>query len=705
MKLIIAEKPELAKAISKAVSGTEERCDGYIKKGEYFITWAFGHLLTLKEPEDYDREKYKPWNIEQLPIYFEKWEHKEGKESYKKAQLKIIRNLLKQSESIIHAGDPDSEGQYLIDELLTFCKYNKPVKRILINDNNTEYIKKAFLKLEDNGKFEGLSKSAYARSVGDLIFGVNMSRYFTVINNNGTLTVGRVQTPTLGLVVNRDAEIKNHVKKKYYVYSLLIENGINFKYQSLETDPVDEKKRIVDRSFFENIDKEIADSIFTVSVQKKKENVEAPLPFNLAKLQIYCSNKFDYSPQKTLDITQSLREKHKAITYNRSDSQYLNIENYLQAEEVLGKVFNNLSISPSIDFTIKSKCFDDSKVTAHHAIIPTNSEVDLLKFTQEEKSVYEVICNYYIVQFMKPKVVEKTTANIEINNYCFKAVSGNIIDPGWQNFLKESIGKDEEETVQSYLSLLDTGNYNLKYVSGTIKEKETEPAKAYTEAALISDMTSITKYVKNLEIKEILKKKDKDKKGENGSIGTPATRASIIEGLYKRGFIEKNKKKVVSTELGRNFYNMLPEYIKTPDITAKWWLIQEEITENKAEPEKLILSVLDDINKVLESKIEIPEAYKCTKCGKNLKRMKGKNGYFWSCSGYPDCKNTYPDNNAKPDLNGKKKGEMTELECKCGKGLIKREVFKKPGKYWYGCEGYPDCTNRYFLDKDTLKKF
>ena len=705
MKLIIAEKPELARAISKAVSGAEEKCEGYIKKGEYLITWAFGHLLTLKEPEDYDKEKYKSWKIEQLPIYFEEWEHKEGKESYKRSQLKIIKNLLKQSDSVIHAGDPDSEGQYLIDELLTFYKYNKPVKRILINDNNTEYIKKAFLTLEDNEKFSGMSKSAYARSVGDLIFGINMSRYFTVLNNSGTLTVGRVQTPTLGLVVNRDAEIKNHVKKKYYTYDLTVENEIKFKYQSLETDPVDEKNRIIDKNFFENLDKEISDSIFTVIVEKRKENVEAPLPFNLAKLQVYCSNKFDYSPQKTLDITQSLREKHKAITYNRSDSQYLNVENYLQAEEVFGKVFDNLGITPKVDFTIRSKCFDDSKVAAHHAIIPTNTKVEVSKFTEEEKNVYKAVCNYYIVQFMKPKIIEKTTAHIEINNYSFRAVSGNCIDSGWQDFLKADIGKDKEEISQSYLSLLDTGSYKLQYAAGKINEKETEPAKAYTEASLISDMTSIAKYVQNPEIKEILKKKDQDKKGENGSIGTPATRASIIEGLYKRGFIEKKGKKVVSTELGRDFYNMLPDYIKTADLTAKWWLIQEEIAENKAEPEKLILSVLEDVNKVLSTEIVMTEGYKCKRCGKNLKRLKGKNGYFWSCLGYPDCKNTFSDNNGKPDLNEKKKGEVTELKCECGNGLIKREVFKKPGKYWYGCEGYPDCKNRYFLDKDTLKKF
>ena len=708
MKLIIAEKPELARAIALAVLGEEKKQNGYIEKGEYCITWAFGHLLTLKEPEDYDKEKYKAWNISQLPIYFENWEHKEDKEEYKKTQLKVIKNLLKQCESIIHAGDPDSEGQYLIDELLTFYKNKKPVKRLLINDNNAEYIRKAFLKMEDNNNFKSLTESAYARNVSDLVFGVNMSRYFTVINGNqGALTVGRVQTPTLGLVVNRDLEILNHIKKKYYTYNLIVENNISFSYLPNENDPVDEKKRIIDKSYLENIDNHLKEVILPVIVQKKKEKIDPPLPFNLAKLQVYCNEKFNYSPKETLDITQSLREKYKAITYNRSDSQYLNTENFFQAEGILENVFYSLEVSPKVDTTIQSKCFDDKKVTAHHAIIPTNTKVDLSKLSEKEKNVYIAICNYYIIQFMKPKKIEKTIAEIDINNYSFRSVSTNILDPSWQSFLKEN-KKEEDEETQSSLSLLDSGSYSLKYTLGKITEKETEPNKKYTEATLISDMTSIAKYVKDVEIKAILKKKDQDKKGESGSIGTSATRASIIEALYKRKFIEKKGKQVVSTELGRNFYNMLPEYIKTADITAKWWLIQEEIISNNASSDKLILSVLDDVKQVLNTKIQGLEEkiYKCLKCGNNLRRMKGKKGYFWSCSNYPDCKNTFPDNNGKPDLeNKKKKIEMTDYKCECGVNLVKREVFKKPGRYWYGCSKYPECTNRYFLEKNVLKKF
>ena len=581
---------------------------------------------------------------------------------------------------------------------------------MLINDNNAEYIKKAFLKMEDNRNFKSLTESAYARNVSDLVFGVNMSRFFTVINGNqGTLTIGRVQTPTLGLVVNRDLEILNHIKKKYYTYNLIVENNISFAYLPNENDPVDEKKRIIDKSYLENIDNHLKEVTLPVIIQKKKENIEPPLPFNLAKLQVYCNEKFNYSPKETLDITQSLREKYKAITYNRSDSQYLNTENFFQAEDILKNVFYSLEVSPKVDTTIQSKCFDDKKVTAHHAIIPTNTRVDLSKLSEKEKNVYIAICNYYIIQFMKPKKIEKTIAEIDINNYSFRSISTNIIDPSWQSFLKES-KKDGDEEVQSSPPLLDAGSYTFKYSSGKITDKETEPSKKYTEATLISDMTSIAKYVKDAEIKAILKKKDQDKKGESGSIGTSATRASIIEGLYKRKFIEKKGKQVVSTELGRNFYNMLPEYIKTADITAKWWLIQEEIISNNANCDKLILSVLDDVKQVLNTKIDVLgeniKSYKCPKCGSNLRRMKGKNGYFWSCSSYPNCKNTISDKNGKPDLeNKKKKVEMTDYKCDCGSNLVKREVFKKPGKYWYGCSKYPECTNRYFLEKNVLKKF
>ena len=211
MKLIIAEKPDLAKAIALAIPGKEEDKGTYIEKGEYFITWAFGHLLTLKEPQDYD-SKYKSWSVDLLPIYFKNWEHKissKKTEEYKAKQLKVIKDLLTEADEIIHAGDPDSEGQYLIDEILQFYKNKKPVKRLLINDNNTEYIQKAFTKLENNEKYTSLGKSAYARSVGDALLGMNATRLFTSLNGGGSvLSVGRVQTPTLGLVVKEILQLK-----------------------------------------------------------------------------------------------------------------------------------------------------------------------------------------------------------------------------------------------------------------------------------------------------------------------------------------------------------------------------------------------------------------------------------------------------------------------------------------------------------------
>ena len=765
MKLIIAEKPELARAIVTAIEGKEIDKKVYIEKGDYTVTWAFGHMLQLKDPEDYDI-KYKKWSIEPLPLYFENWEHKisdKEKDEYKAKQLKVIEELLNRCDEVIHAGDPDSEGQYLIDEILQFYNNKKPVKRILINDNNTEYIKKAFTKLEDNQKYISMGISAYARSVADMLLGINATRLYTCLNSNGELlSVGRVQTPTLGLVVNRDYAIENHVKEKYYELSITANNrdktnNIVFMYQKTKDTPVNEDKLITDIIFLENIKNEIKDTLlYDVKVLSKIKNENAPLPFNITKLQAYCSQKYGYSGQQTLEITQSLREKHKAITYNRSESQYLNEEHFAEVPERLKIIFKNLNITVDrIDTAKKPKCFDNSKVTSHHAIIPTDTEIDLSKLSKEELNVYETIADFYIIQFLPPQVIKEKTGEFKVKEYEFKTTGRKIIDLGYKKYLNNTPDEEEEKEQEgnSGISDFDDGNYEFINFMTNIVDKETKPLKAYTESTLLMDMTRVSKYILDPEIKEILLRKDEGKKGENGSIGTPATRASIIDGLFTRGYITRVGKTIKATKKGKEFYNSLPSVLQTADMTALWWAIQEEIIENTKSADDLILSVLETVKAVLTASrknILKSSNEKCPNCETGyLISKNGKYGAYWSCI---DCSKNYPDKDGKPDFTERKPAEKSELKCpkdngilyknsgkwgdywrcgtcketykdkdgtpelvkkenkksghKCGCGadLIER-VNGTTGKIWYGCSKYPKCKRTYYpQDNGTIKE-
>ena len=365
-KLIIAEKPDLGRAIADAIPGEKKNLRNRIEMGDYVITWAVGHILRYKTPDEID-EKYKNWNMEDLPIYFEKWDKVpiEGKENI----LNNIKGLLKNIDEVIHAGDPDDEGQYLIDEILEYCNYRGNVKRILINDNNVESVKKAFKKIENNQKFITLGKAAEARAISDMVVGFNLSRFFTLYNNSKKLlTIGRVQTPILSLVVNRDYEIKNHIKEKYY--ELLFKADINGKEIKLKYINQDkENKLILDRSIVENIIDEVKNRKEKIQITKKQGYAATPLPFDLTKLQIEAGTKFGYSSKKTQDITQNLRDKYKAITYNRTNSQYLTEEHFKQASKLIPIILEKLGLKNlKVDFSEenKSKCFNDNNAPVHH---------------------------------------------------------------------------------------------------------------------------------------------------------------------------------------------------------------------------------------------------------------------------------------------------------------------------------------------------
>ncbi len=594
--LIIAEKPELGRAIAAAIDGNGKEVRGVIRKQNVIITWAYGHLLRLCEPDEYDA-RYKKWKKEDLPICFENW--KLVPDGNKKDRVEQIMALMQECDQIIHAGDPDDEGQFLIDEILDYAQNEKPVKRVYINDNTPANIKKAFHALIDNDeKLRAVGRSAYARAVADYVVGINYSRLFSLLLRRKGMSVGRVQSPTLGLIVMRDEAIDNHVKQKYYELQSdghIQEPDTTITFQlKPKSELLDDGKHILHRNIMEDIEREILSKPEQkVKIDEKFMDVKPPLPFNLAKLQAHMNARYGFDLSKTDQITQTLRDRYQAITYNRSDSQYLKEEHFQEADKVLPHVMNKLNETYPVDYKLHSECFNDKYVTAHHAIIPTLSDFNIAQLLPDERRVYEEICRYYIMQFLPPIRKRQLSAVIKTEYGDLRATSTYVLDEGYKKYFtpeKEESAEDEENDSRFDLP---KGTYPINLINSEIQEKETNPPKRYTQASLIRDMTSIAKYVQDKEIKDILKKKDKDKKGENGSIGTSATRSQIVETLIKRRYVEMKGKNIISTQLGKDFYHLLPEEIKKPDLTAKWWVIQEDIKEGNADVKTLVDSVLE----------------------------------------------------------------------------------------------------------------
>lgn len=703
MKLIIAEKEQVANSISKYLETLGEvttRKKGYIQSQNYYIVWTYGHLLKNKFPEEYD-PRLKDWKYEDLPLKFE-WELSiiEGKEYL----FNIISDIIKKPEvqSIIHAGDPDAEGQLIIDELLNFINNKKPVERVLINDTTLNGIKIAFSKIEDNKNYINLGKSAYARSIGDYLTGINLTRLATLINleneidlirfGSGTLTIGRVQTPTLNLVYTRDLEIENHIKKK--IFELFSSLEIQRKSNPKEREEMLLQKELYQQNFHDkelgekycsqmiklfnelqnnytcklkyhlpNEQKELdpqfikthlEDTInllksqneFKVVVKKELSKEPAPLPFNLLKLQQYCSKKFDYTPDKVMEITQNLRDNYNCITYNRSDCQYLTSVQFSEAPETIKQILKNLDLYvPEISTQIVSKAFDDSKISAHTAIIPTNIELDLSLLSEKEKNVYKAISDYYLIQFMPKALKEKTTVSLSFfTENDFSSSSSKYIELGYRAYLRDKLEDEDEE--KSDIHKLLAGTYSAKYIESNIIEKETTPPKRYTYETLLGDMNSISKYVADPKIREILKAKDKDIEGANGSIGTPATVSTILKNLFERKYIEKKDKTIRTTDIGREFLKTLPDELKKPDMTALWWTYQEEIKKG-ADPNVLIDNVYEAVKKIVDNKeiVPLPDKFKksvekesfgnCPICNSPIYKGKTKSGLInYYCSNY-----------------------------------------------------------------------
>ena len=636
-KLVIAEKPMLARDIARAITGKEvsESARLPISGNGYTVCACVGHLLELVEPDSIDPKWGKPWSLDVLPVEVHNWPKEPAED--KKSLVEEIAGLLKTCDSVIAAGDPDDEGQLIVDELLDYLGYTGKVERVYVNDNIEKNIVKAFDNLVPNDSCRGAGNAAYARQMADMCFGVNETRLATK-RLGGLFTVGRVQTPTLGLVVMRDNAIEHHVTRKFYELSARGTSdagALTFKFKPGK-ELLAGEKHLFDTDALEALKDKLdgRDLPFETTVSKKQEN--PPLPYNLTVLLSDMSRRFGFTAAKTQQITQDLRDKYKAITYNRSDSQYLKEEHREQAPAVLSQAMENLGVSWPLDYSLHSKAFNDGNVTAHHGIIPQEAKAPVSKMTTDEAKVYTAICERYAMQFLPPAVYDVSESTADVDGGSLVLTAKRLVDAGFKavfgNVSDESDGADSD----SENPLVPEGSHTLDGISCAIDEKETTPPKPYTEGTLIADMASIAKYVKDPEIREILKRKDDGKKGEHGGIGTTATRSSIIENLKNRGYLEERKGKVRATDKAKAFYALLPPEIRGADVTARWWLIQQDIADGKADVNALQDSVIEVFNHHRET------AYvgasiagtgktvvgKCPRCGKDVV----KTGTIYACS-------------------------------------------------------------------------
>jgi DNA topoisomerase-3 len=579
MKLFIAEKPSLARALAEALPKPLKSRDGYIEANNGdIVTWCIGHLLEQAEPEAYD-EKYKKWSIEDLPIIPSKWVLKPKTKT--KKQLAVIKKLVKLASTIVNAGDIDREGQILVDEVINYCGASKSkianAQRCLISDMNIAAVKKSVNNLKPNSDYIPLAVSALARARADWLYGLNMTRLCTLQGQKsgyqGVLSIGRVQTPILGLVVNRDLEIKNFVSKQFYEVVANLETSDGIKYQgkwkpSVACEPyMDDENRVLSKNLAMKVVERIngqPGKIVKVSQDKKQQ--QAPLLYSLSGLQISAAKAFGMSAKKTLDICQQLYEKHKLITYPRSDCQYLPKEHLNDVQSVT-QAIRSVSSKCAImlqhaDLSIKSRAWNDNKVGAHHAIVPTarNKPTGLLS-TDEEK-IYELVARQYIAQFYPAFEFLDKQINTEIAAGLFISKQKDIINNGWKDLFPSS-NKSKEISEFSAVNLPEVKNGDLvQCLQGDLIEKNTTPPKHFTDATLLGALTGISRFVIDAEIKKALRETD--------GLGTEATRAGIIELLFKREYLIKKGKEIHATDVGIKLITALPLQISQPDMTAMW---------------------------------------------------------------------------------------------------------------------------------------
>mgnify|MGYP000883896562 CR=1 FL=1 len=562
-KLVIAEKPSVAISITKVI-GAKNKKDGYYEGNGYKVSWCVGHLIQMANPDAYD-EKYAKWKIDDLPIIPKEYKYEVAKAT--KKQFAVLKKLMndKEIDTVINACDAGREGEAIFRLVYLHASCKKKMKRLWISSMEDSAIKDGFDKLKDGKDYDNLFESAQARAIADWLVGMNISRLYSCLYKQN-YSVGRVQTPTLAMIVKRDDEIANFKKEKYYTVELELD-GFTLSTERIDSLEVAEQlKNLLENRI------EIADVI-------QKEKITKPdLPFDLTTLQRECNKYFGYSAKQTLDYAQSLYEK-KLITYPRTDSRCL-------TEDMITSTVNNILGKNDFDTGRIKTMFNSKKVTDHHAIIPTVSSLseDLSGIPESEAKVYRLISNKLHASVGYPLVENTTKIVAEFDGFQFTSTGKVIKDEGFTKYLKEYMSKKNEEPVLPEVNVGDV----LEIKEKEIKEKYTQAPKHFTEDTLLKAM--------EVAGNDAL---EKDAEVERKGLGTPATRAGIIENLIFKGFVERDKKNLIATHKGISLVTIVADSFKSAETTAKWEMELTEIAQGKTSKEEFLKDIEKEIREVV----------------------------------------------------------------------------------------------------------
>ena len=563
MKLVIAEKPSVAISIAKVI-GANKKKDGYYEGNGYSVSWCVGHLIQMANPDVYD-EKYAKWNMADLPIIPSDYKYEVVKAT--KKQFNILKKLMnnKEIDMVINACDAGREGESIFRLVYNQVNCKKKMKRLWISSMEDNAIKEGFDNLKDGKDYDNLFESAQARAVADWLVGMNISRLYSCLYQQN-YSVGRVQTPTLAMIVKRDDEIANFKKEKYYTVELST-NGF-----TLSTDRID------DEVAAEQLISLVGDKIEITDIIQKEKITKPDLPFDLTTLQRECNKYFGYSAKQTLDYAQSLYEK-KLITYPRTDSRCL-------TEDMIVSTVNNILGKNDFDTERIKMVFNSKKVTDHHAIIPTVSSLseDLSNIPESEAKVYRLISNKLHASVGYPLIENTTKIVASFDGFEFTSSGKVIKDEGFSKYLKEYKPKKSEDAVLPDVSIGDV----LSIENKEIKEKFTQPPKHFTEDTLLKSM--------EIAGNEAL---EKGVEVERKGLGTPATRAGIIENLIYKGFVERDKKNLIATHKGISLVTIVSDTFKSAETTAKWEMELADIAKGKSSKEKFLKDIESEIQEAV----------------------------------------------------------------------------------------------------------